>query len=1061
MTLTDEDSRQTLRLHPRAVIPGSLRTPQVAPPKHRFGTTFDGGWSRGRIGAILALLGVLFLMVTGISAYFQRVSAAPAEISYAVTAPSQGWLQPQLPGAVSYYRAEMDLRGAPTSGVLWIDARDTYRVWINDRLVTTNRTAARQGALPLGIVLDVRSFLTTGRNVVAVQVNALGDETAAMWARLAASTARGPVDLSTDGGKWLSTSQAALTGSTLGLQPDFIKAGFPVTGWTAPTLVPSLRVVHTSVPGELMVATAPTAFSVRGFDAAYTLAATVPAAESDSWLQVAGSGALTVSVNGQAVAAEPAPAYQSPNSHRTAPLQLIHLGTHLHSGVNSLVFRVTGGGTTTALAARLFTSASGSDWSPLDAAEQQWTIDAQGDSVAAVPLDARATASVWPNGFTALLSTSGALVSGWVALGWTVLPAVLLVMLVLGMVVLVGGRALGVPRTVLLGRLTLCLAPGIAVILMALAYGRWVTVEPGFPYTSPVAKAVTVTLVVPLLGLVVLTALGRVTRDRPVPTTAPKSRSSVSRMRDGWLGLVSRLPAALPPHRLAVIAIAGLATVAQGWRIGRQPLWQDEVTSLTVARAISEHGLPRLDSGLYYFKAELYHVLLALAMRVTENPDALRMIALVWFTATVLAFGLLLMPTLTSSRNLQVIATMVFVLVPAEGAWARDIRMYQQMQFFAVIFLALYIRALRSGRTRDIVGSAVALLAMYLSHEESFVLLPALPLMALAARHVVWSRKKIFALAFVPVGVVIAMQYALSHIHPPDFGEDLSNRPYVGWDPNQADYYYQKVFFAPISQAGTLAVLSTLAIVAMIVGLRRRDSATSLASIGLVVTVVSISLVLTAKVERYSFVTIPLLVALAVMGAAHLVEWLAKWRTGLDRPGGAPVRRWLRATAVATVIITVGAVTATLVTSPRGFGLWAADLTGDPNPLTHPDYAPTIGYLEEHQQPGDQVISLSPPVMTRQYLGRAPDRVIQTGRNKLLYLVLRNGQAVETILGVPVLLTGEQIRVFLEAHPRVWLVSDAGSYAKGTPPDVQDEISKDFKVVAQDATTTVSLWDEG
>ena len=736
---------------------------------------------------------------------------------------------------------------------------------------------------------------------------------------------------------WLSTSDAALTGSTLGLQPEFITPDLRSLDGARPFF---LRPFATSPPRSRAAdgRTEPTTYSAPGFDATYTLTATVPASQSDSRLQVAGSGALSVSMNGKEIATVPAPAYQSPNSHRTAPLQLVHLGTGLHDGLNTLIFRVTRGGNSTAVAARVMTSSSGTAWTPLDPSAQQWTIKAQGESVTPEPLSRTSAALFWPNGFTAVFASPGEAVSGWGDAVLAVLPTVLLILLALALIVLVVGRILAVQRTVLLGRILLCLTPAIALILMALAYGRWVTVQPDSPYGTTTAWAVVVALAVPLLGLVALTVHERISRDR---TASPKSPSALaSRIRTARQRLVARLPAALPPHRLSVIAIALLATVAQGWRIGRQPLWQDEVTSLTVARSISAHGLPRLDSGLYYFKAEVYHMLLALAMRLTENPDVLRMIALLWFTATVLAFGLLLMPTLTTSRPLQVIATLVLVIVPAEGAWARDIRMYQQMQFFAVVFLAMYIRALRSGRSRDIIYSALALVAMYFSHEESFVLLPALPVMALVARQVVWRRRKMFAAAFAPVAIVIAVQYVVSHIHPPDFGEDLSNRPYVGWDPNQADYYYQKVFFAPLTHGGSLTVLSTLAVVGMVIGLRRRNSASNLASIALVVTVISISVVLTAKVERYSFITIPLLVALAVMGAAGLLGWLSSWRRGLAQPTGAPLARWLRATALVAVVVILCAGAATLVLSPRGFGLWAADISGDPNPLTHPDYAP-------------------------------------------------------------------------------------------------------------------------
>ncbi len=189
-------------------------------------------------------------MITGISAYFEQVATAPTAMSYPVAAPSTAWLQAPTPAAVSYFRAEVNLSASPTSGVLWVDARDTYRLWVNGRLVGTNRTAARQGALPLGEVFDVRSFLNSGKNVVAVQVNALGEDTAAVWARLAVTTPEGPVDLATDGPQWLSTSDAALTGSTLGLQPEFITPGYPVTGWRAPVLLAPLRDVATPVPGR-------------------------------------------------------------------------------------------------------------------------------------------------------------------------------------------------------------------------------------------------------------------------------------------------------------------------------------------------------------------------------------------------------------------------------------------------------------------------------------------------------------------------------------------------------------------------------------------------------------------------------------------------------------------------------------------------------------------------------------------------------------------------------------------------------------------------------------------
>jgi hypothetical protein len=381
------------------------------------------------------------------------------------------------------------------------------------------------------------------------------------------------------------------------------------------------------------------------------------------------------------------------------------------------------------------------------------------------------------------------------------------------------------------------------------------------------------------------------------------------------------------------------------------------------------------------------------------------------------------------------------------------------MQFFAVVFLALFIRALHRGRARDIVGSSIALVAMYFSHEESFVLLPALPLMALFARQVVWSRRRTFTVAFLPAGILIGLQYVVSHIHPPDFGDDLSNRPYVGWDTNQADFYYQRIFFGPLHHTGSLAILSLLAVIAVVTALRGHDLATKLAAVALCTSVAAVTLIFTAKVDRYSFVMLPLLVAMATIGAAQVMTAVGRGITHADRVVGSLRSAGFRLIAVTAAAVMACAVLATLVISPRNFGLWAADATGSPNPLTHPDYRRTVDYLSSHVKSGDQVITLSPPVMTALYLGRSPDQIIQTGTNKLLYLVLRDGRAVDTVLGRPVLVTGKQIRTFLELHSRVWLVSDTGSFAQGVPPDVRAEIIADFHIVNQDAGTTISLWD--
>ena len=1033
------------------LVPDVLPHPEPEPEPGQGPAAGRGGRVRVLVGRVtrrsLGSIVVLLVMLLGVAGYVQQVVQAPPVALYPAPAVAASWLQAPDPATVGYFRAEVDLPSAPTSGILFLDGRDMYRVWVNGRVVATNRTPARQGATPVGSAVDVRSSLKPGRNVLAVQVTALGEDTAALWARLLVQAPEGSIDLGTDSPLWTVTSDAGLTGSRLGAQPEFIEAGFLTDGWTTSASIPAVRSVSAAVPAPVLDQDGLVALSSRGFDAVYTLTAVVPE-NADGWLRVASTGAVQITVNGRLLTDLAAPAYQSPNSHRPAPLSLVHVGDLLRQGDNTVTFHVTGQDSTALAVGGVVLSGPG--WVTLPVG-QEWAVRGQGVTLAPDVLDAAGRQAVWPNGFAARVVPSDLDPPGWTDVGTTAPLVALVLLLAVG-----AAAASGRPVHVTLRRLAWSLAPGCAAVLAALGLGRWITVTAGFAFSPPVAVVVAVVLLAPVLALVAVEVAAH--RRRAAWQEGTATDDPARPAPPSWSTRLRLTP------RVGVLAIAALAGLTQAWRIDRQPLWQDEATSIVVARAIGERGLPQLDSGLFYFKAEFYHALLSFVLRFTDDVVVLRSIALLFFVGTVLAFGLLLMPVLTVRPWVPVAATAVFVLIPADLAWARDVRMYQQMQFFVVVFLALYLRALRDGRRHDVIGSAVALLAMYFSHEESFVLLPALPLMALMSWRVLWFRRRLFLTAFLPAGAVIAVQFVASKIHPPDFGEDLSNRPYIGWDPDQADFYYQQVFFGRLATGASLALVSTLAVVGIVLALRRRQRPAIQLGIALVVTVAAMSLVLTAKVDRYSFVIMPALVALATIGGAALARRAADALATGDRAGPGPLRprsRWSRGVLTATVLLLGCAILSTMATGPRSFGLWAAQLTGSPNPLTHSDYAPSVDYLREHMQPGDEVVTLAPPVMTAHYLDAYPDRIIQTGRNKLLYLLLRDGEAIDTILGVPVLLTAPQLRSYLEANPRVWLVSDAGSYLQGVPPDVRAEVTRDFRMVFQDATTTVSLWDAG
>jgi hypothetical protein len=996
----------------------------LAPPSAVEQPTPDAGrvrrrppWQDGSVRTV----GVLLVLLLAASAFVVHTTAGlirnqpPA--TYAVAGPHQTWLRASSPGTTAWFRHEVPLRARPVAASVTVDGTDDVMAWVNGHRDVL-RTTDPHDVAEIGMTADIAPDLRTGANTVLIQVTDVSRAAPRLW---------GTISLAFDDGTrqvigpasagWQATTDPAAVGVRLGALPTAARSSAgSATSWPGAVSTSAPRAVLAAVPPQV-VALPHGRTAASAADAGVTFSARTGAATSDAWLRISASARASVTLDGRLITELAAPGYMSPRGSQPGWLTLVHLG-RLPAG-SSVGVRL-GRSARPAVYADLVVPRDGS-WvvRQLPAAGLS-AVDSSGTASAVTAVDVTA---VWPNGWRVAQQTVPPAPAD--ALGKQLLAAGAAALLLVAMA-LVAARLRGTgPRRAL----TLALAgslPGIAACAAYLAWQRWTGHLPG---TGRSGWAV---------AIASLWFVGVGVAELGLPRVAIRAR---------WLRAVIT-----PPPLVYATAVAGGLWVLSG--IGRSPLWQDEATSLQVARDINAHGVPRLASDLIYFKAELYHVLLAALLHVSDNVLFLRSVSDLWFVGSVIVFGRLLMPVLAPGRPwLHAAAAVAFTLLPAERVWADQLRMYQQMQFFSILFLALLLRSLRTGRPRDIRWAAVLLVLTYLSHEESFVLLPGVGVLLLVRWRAVASAGRSFALAFVPAALVIAAQYVLAQAHPPVFGTDLSNRPYVGLDLDRADYYYNTVFFAPIGTGASLAVVSTLAVVAVVTAARRRDRTVTGAGIVLLASTVTASMLFTAKDPRYAFVLLPCLVALAVLGAVAVWSVVARSLRrgtgfgGLVR-GRAGLRRGVIAVGAATVALLCVATAATTVMSGAQFTRPAS---------FHPDYTGTVGYLVAHRPPGDVTITLSPPVMTAQYAGVAPDRVVQTGANKLLYVTLKNGRAVDTVLGVPVLLTGDDVRRYVAAHPRVWLVSDDGGYLADVPADVRTAIISEFHVVYESGSTTLSV----
>jgi hypothetical protein len=554
----------------------------------------------------------------------------------------------------------------------------------------------------------------------------------------------------------------------------------------------------------------------------------------------------------------------------------------------------------------------------------------------------------------------------------------------------------------------------------------------------------------------------------------------------GLRGFASRVISGLTWASGGVLLVALVTTGQLIYRLGYEPYSGDETVSLLAAQSIRAHLLPRFPSGMLYLKGELYEYPLAVFTAIFgQNPIPLRLLTVLTYGATVLTFGLLLLPIVLRGRHrlAQVMLTLLFATAPIELQEAQLVRMYQQEQFFAVLFVAFFLLALRasrvaagleqqspapSGRLWSLVTRwsiplcAVTLVCMYLSLEESFILLPAIPVVLIGGLGLRWLRDRQWLRWGLPAVAVIGIQYCLTLVvKMPVLGYDNSNIPYVYYDPGNFYYYLAHYLLAiPGGTAGvaagggygTLYLITSLAVLAGAVGIARRDFGRLYLSAFLWLPVLVLSTLFTAYAERYIVILLPMLFALAGLGALDILGWL---RAMLTATSETRERRLIAGLILAATVPAFIWLAGSMPARIQDYGLTASRLAGVPYAQSQPDYTTVAAYMKSHEQPGDLFIVLGSGPQTSYYTSRPPDMVIQPHLNKFLFLTQKDGIVVEDYFGRPIILTAADLQQVIATHHRIWLMTDQGAYFGSVPTDMTDLIRSQFTEVAQGTQTAL------
>ncbi|GCE10909.1 glycosyltransferase family 39 protein [Tengunoibacter tsumagoiensis] len=499
-----------------------------------------------------------------------------------------------------------------------------------------------------------------------------------------------------------------------------------------------------------------------------------------------------------------------------------------------------------------------------------------------------------------------------------------------------------------------------------------------------------------------------------------------------------------------------------------EPLWQDELVSYYVAKNSIAHGIPMMPSGFIYAKAELFHYMLGLVMLIfgdqgTFVPRSLSAVEFILSIPVLYAIG-----SYFFGRRVGWLAAAMLTFSPFTLVWGSQLRMYEQAQLCVLIAFYIFYRAARCPHSRRWPYLAIVwLLITYFSHEETFIILPGLVLgvfMHSMQRGrllpAVFYNKHWWFAAFIGIAVIGAQLLVVKFSHPPVLGTDQSMRPNIQLNEDGIPFYITLLFF-PKPNATWLTLDSWLALLSCLWSIRSKNSRLKYCALFLVLGIFMMACVFTMEADRYFYPLLPiyfLLGAFIVIKALKSVWKFVRTRIALTVDAAPEERKRqrlmqpFRLGALATAALTCVVILLAPMLPISNYSLGLSRVLNLPYYRHFSDYDAAGSYILQHERPGDIIISISPDIEMYYY---AHESDYYFSIDRALFLLERNGHIINTSTAAIALLNQHDLDAVLAQHPRVWIVSDHGSYENQVMRRFQ--LPEDFHIVFEGARNVVYL----
>ncbi len=485
-------------------------------------------------------------------------------------------------------------------------------------------------------------------------------------------------------------------------------------------------------------------------------------------------------------------------------------------------------------------------------------------------------------------------------------------------------------------------------------------------------------------------------------------------MGDGLHILARPAPAAradsAPGVRMAWIdaacvgAAAIVALVLGAANLAGPSLWHDELVHVFVAQSIAETGRAALPSGEPYFNGTIFHLVLAVAIRLFGMGEEVVRAPSVLFSAINVVLTYWVLRPLVG-RGPAIVAAIGMALSPWNVAWARQARFYTLHQTLYLLHVAAFWRFTEAKTMRagilPAIGAVVTLLLGVLTsyHAIIFLAAPGIYAVANAAASRRWNSRwtwTILGIGLTGIAGIGVMQWLMNTVDRQAVIENGGLGGSLAFPNREHRWYYFDWLRLNLSSGFFAMVLAGT--VAMVWRWRRPGAYAALAFWA---PMMVLTFLIGYRWPRFMFFAYPFYIAAWASGLYILGAWLLQRR---ER------RTWMWKVAAAGVVVLL-----------LRLGWSAVRLTGDSVEAArgghttlatqHPDWREPCAWVKAHAD-GAAILTTS-YLPVRYYIGHVdewyPSRAVPW-------------EGVES--GLPGLADVQALQAFVAEHPRGYFVAE-------------------------------------